>query len=155
MNNTDFRKMKSEEIEKIIYNFEEANLKAENIFKDSSNKYIVLLTPLYQRLSSKDIKDIITLQSESLSIRAQIQSDIFKYMNHLSKAYNDIRKAEGERTEYYLTNFGVKTSNGDKTSLINRDLRAHKNRCELIEAYLEFLRDCKYNIDQIQFSIKN
>ena len=53
------------------------------------------------------------------------------------------------------TGFGIKTNLGEKGILIDGHL-AENDRCiELIESYIEFLRDTVRNLESLGFSIKN
>ena len=45
------------------------NDKAEDLFKKERDKWSIELNPLYSKLSNKNAKDIISIQSDCLSIR--------------------------------------------------------------------------------------
>ena len=131
------------------------NDKAEDIFKRERDKWSNLLSPLYSKLSNKDKKDIVELQSESLAIREQLQQSISYHSSQLSKANVTYKNAFGDRLEFYMTGFGIKTASSEKTKMVDRDLAEAKRRTELLEVHIDFLRECRYSCDQIGYAIKN
>ena len=56
---------------------------------------------------------------------------------------------------FYATGFGVKTNMGEKAILIDAHLAENDRSLELIESYIEFLRDTVKNLESFSYSIKN
>lgn len=151
----DLKKAKREDLEIIMVKVEEANKKLEEFFENERSQWREMLTPLYKTLAKKEPKSAIELQAETLSLRQKIQEDITVYMNRLTREISKFRKAKADRFEYYFHGFGLKTASSEKTIMVERDLAEKKRNVELLESHIEFLRECRYNCDQIQYSVKN
>lgn len=136
-------------------NMNSINDKYEALLKDERKKWSDLLNPLFIKLGSKNIKDVVTIQADCLSIREQIQQSIAYHSNKLSKAQVDFKNANGDRFEFYFHGFGLKTNTGDKVKLVDRDLAEAKRRNELLEVHIDFLRECRVSCDQIGYAVKN
>ena len=132
-----------------------ANDQADIMFRDQREVWSNTLTPLYKKLSTREPKIIMDAQSECLAIRSRLQDDISKHTSQLTKAYVSYKNAFGDRMEYYMTGFGVKTSSSEKVKMVDRDLAEAKRRVELLETHIEFLKECRYSCDQVGYSIKN
>lgn len=113
------------------------------------------MKPLFARLNTGDIMQIPELQASVLKIRQELQDDISVYLNRLSKENVKYRKCEGDRLEYYITGFSIKSASSEKTKMINRDLAEKKRGIEILETHIEHLRDYKYACDQIMYAVKN
>jgi len=100
-------------------------------------------------------KEIVQLQSESLS-QKQILTDEIKYMSYeLFKFKPILKKQRKLKTEFYLTKYPIKTQGKDKLYLIEHDLSLYDQRIDIYDTHLDFLRDCSENFKQINYAIKN
>jgi hypothetical protein len=151
----DLKRAKREELERIMIKVEEANKKLEDYFEIERKKWQDMLDPLYAILSTKDPRSAVELQADTLSLRQKLQEDITIYMNRLAREMSKFRKSKADRFEYYMTGYGIKTASSEKTVMVERDLAEKKRNVELLESHIEFLRECRYNCDQIQYSVKN
>ncbi len=131
------------------------NEKLDVFFTNQRELWTALLTPLFHQIGTREPKVIMEAQSESLAIRSRIQSDISKYSSELSKAYVSFNNAFGDRMEYYMTGFGVKTASSEKVKMVDRDLAEAKRKTELLEIHIDFLRESRKICDNLGFSIKN
>ncbi len=151
----DLKRANYEQIIDLNSNLCFSNDKAEILFTEEREKWSEVLTPLYKKLSDRNIKEIIFLQSDCLSIREQLQVSISSYSNKLSKAYVSFKNSFGDRMEFYMTGFGVKTANTERVKMIDRDLAEVRRRVELLETHIDFLKECRYSCDQVQYAVKN
>jgi hypothetical protein len=145
----------AQQIVNMNVNMNTKNDKAEELFKNEREKWSKLLTPLYGRLGTKNVRDIVSIQSDCLSIREQIQQSISYHSNQLSKARVALRNATGDRFEFYYHGFGMKTNTSEKTKMVDRDLAEAERRNELLEVHIDFLRECRVSCDQIGYAVKN
>jgi phosphoribosylpyrophosphate synthetase len=69
----------------------------------------------------------------------------------------EIRKEclKKEKFIWYATGFGVKTNVGEKTLLIDAHVSESQRNIELIENYIEFMRQCNKNLESFQYTMKN
>lgn len=151
----DLKKATSAQIDNYILECEEHNNKMEVLFDNQRHKIGEELTPLFAILGSKNYKDFIELQASSLALRQTIQEQIIYYMQKLSKANANFKVANGNRQEYYSTGYGLKITDGLKNKLVDRDLSERERTIELFQSHIEYLRECRYSCDQIQFAVKN
>ena len=139
----DLRKATPVQIEKYINELDEYNNKMEDFLDSQRTKFDKEIKDLFIILASKNYKDFLDLQSKSF------------YMQKLTKSNSLYKKTFGERTEYYLTGFGIKTSDSIKTKLIERDMCEKNRNVKLLENHIEHLRECRNECDQIGYAIKN
>jgi hypothetical protein len=151
----DLKKANDVQINNMNKNMNDKNNKAEDLFSNEREKWSVLLNPIYVKIGQRNPSDYVVVDSERLSIRAQLQESISYHSNQLSKAMVSYKNAYGERMEFYMHGFGIKVNTGEKTKLVDRDLAEAKRRCELLEVHIEFLRECRVSCDQIGFALKN
>lgn len=148
-----------EEIERIT-KAKETNDKLEEFFNDKRADWNKNVEPLFKVLSTdlsnpSNSKSILEAQSIALSFRQQINEQINFFLNKRSKETTKIKKLRQEKFVFYATGFGIKTNLGEKGILIDGHI-AENDRCiELIESYIEFLRDTVRNLESLGFSIKN
>lgn len=143
------------ELQTHIEEKEKSNIKITEFFTKERAEWSNELTPLYKTLAYRDMNKIVDLQAETLSLRHRIQDKISEYMSSLSKQNTYYKTSAADRTQYYLTGFGIKTSSTEKKEFVNRDLAQDKSGLELMETHIEFLRECRYNCDQIGYAVKN
>ena len=127
----------------------------EDFLDSQRTKFDKEIKDLFIILASKNYKDFLDLQSKSLALRQSLQESITFYMQKLTKSNSLYKKTFGERTEYYLTGFGIKTSDSIKTKLIERDMCEKNRNVKLLENHIEHLRECRNECDQIGYAIKN
>jgi threonine synthase len=138
----------------------ETNDKLEEFFNDKRAEWNKNVEPLFKVLSMdlsnpSNSKNILEAQSIALSFRQQINEQINFFLNKRSKETTKIKKLRQEKFVFYATGFGIKTNLGEKGILIDGHI-AENDRCiELIESYIEFLRDTVRNLESLGFSIKN
>ena len=152
-----------------IYNEEEigrigkvkdTNDKLEIFFTDKRAEWNTNIDPLFKVLSldlsnPTSGKELMNAQSLALSNRQQINEQINFFLNKRSKESSKIKKLKQDKFIFYATGFGVKTNLGEKGILIDGHL-AENDRCmELIESYIEFLRETNRNLESFSYSIKN
>ena len=148
-----------EEIDRIT-KAKETNDKLEEFFNDKRAEWNKNVEPLFKVLATdfsnpSNSKSILEAQSIALSFRQQINEQINFFLNKRSKETTKIKKLRQEKFVFYATGFGIKTNLGEKGILIDGHI-AENDRCiELIESYIEFLRDTVRNLESLGFSIKN
>ncbi len=148
-----------EEIER-INKAKETNDKLEEFFNDKRAEWNKNVDPLFAIIKidltqSQSSQKIMEAQSIALSYRQQISEQINFFLNKRSKETTKIKKLRQDKFLFYATGFGVKTNLGEKGILIDGHL-AENDRCmELIETYIEFLRDTNKNLESLSYSIKN
>ena len=143
-----------------INKVKETNDKLEEFFNDKRSEWNKNVEPLFKVLTvdlsnPSNSKHILEAQSYALSYRQQINEQINFFLNKRSKETTKIKKLRQDKFIFYATGFGVKTNLGEKGILIDGHL-AENDRClELIESYIEFLRDSVKNLESLSYSIKN
>lgn len=148
-----------EEIER-IRKTKETNDKLEEFFNDKRSEWNKTVEPLFKVLSldlsnPSNSKDLLDAQALALTHRQQIYEQINFFLNKRSRETTKIKKLRQDKFVFYATGFGIKTNLGEKGILIDGHI-AENDRCmELIESYIEFLRDTVKNLESFSYSIKN
>ncbi len=148
-----------EEIDR-INKAKDTNDKLEEFFNDKRAEWNKNVEPLFKVLitdlsNPSNSKSILEAQSYALSYRQQINEQINFFLNKRSKETTKIKKLRQDKFIFYATGFGIKTNLGEKGILIDGHI-AENDRClELIESYIEFLRDTVRNLESLSYSIKN
>lgn len=148
-----------EELDRIS-KVKDTNDKLEEFFNDKRTDWNKNVEPLFKVLTTdlsnpSNSKVILEAQSYALSYRQQINEQINFFLNKRSKETTKIKKIRQDKFIFYATGFGIKTNLGEKGILIDAHL-AENDRClELIESYIEFLRDTVRNLESLSYSIKN
>ena len=148
-----------EEIDRIT-KVKETNDKLEDFFNDKRTEWNKNVEPLFKVLmvdlsNPSNSKEILNAQSLALTFRQQIYEQINFFLNKRSKETTKFKKLRQEKFIFYATGFGIKTNLGEKGILIDGHI-AENDRCiELIESYIEFLRDSIRNLESLSYSIKN
>jgi hypothetical protein len=148
-----------EEVER-INKVKETNDKLEEFFNDKRNEWNNAVEPLFKVLSidlsqSVSSTKILDAQSLALSYRQKINEQINFFLNKRSKETTKIKKLRQDKFIFYATGFGVKTNLGEKGILIDGHLAENDRSIELIESYIEYLRDTIKNLESFGYSIKN
>ena len=110
---------------------------------------------MYDASLTANSKNLLEAQSIALSFRQQINEQINFFLNKRSKETTKIKKLRQEKFVFYATGFGIKTNLGEKGILIDGHIAENDRSIELIESYIEFLRETVRNLESFGFSIKN
>ena len=148
-----------EEIDR-INKVKDTNDKLEEFFNDKRAEWNKNVEPLFKIIrvdltNPTSAKDIMEAQSLALSYRQGINEQINFFLNKRSKETIKIKTIRQDKFVFYATGFGVKTNLGEKGILIDGHLAENDRTIELIESYIEFLRDTVKNLESLGFSIKN
>jgi hypothetical protein len=138
----------------------ETNDKLEEFFNEKRSEWNKNVEPLFKVLSidlsnPSNSKQLLDAQSIALSFRQQINEQINFFLNKRSKETTKIKKLRQDKFIFYATGFGIKTNLGEKGILIDGHLAENDRSMELIESYIEYLRDTVRNLESFGFSIKN
>ena len=148
-----------EEVDR-INKVKETNDKLEDFFNGKRAEWNGNVEPLFKIIAidltkSTSTKDILDCQSLALTFRHQINDQINFFLNKRSKETTKIKRLRQDKFLFYATGFGVKTNLGEKGILIDGHLAENDRSLELIESYIEFLRDTVKNLESLSYSIKN
>jgi hypothetical protein len=138
----------------------ETNERLENFFQGKRESWNENMNELFKVLSldptnPSNTKKILDMQSISLVYRQDINDQINLFLNKRSKESVKLKGLKQEKFLFYATGFGVKTNMGEKTLLIEGHIAQNQRSMELIESYIEFLRNTVKNLDSFGYSIKN
>jgi hypothetical protein len=148
-----------EEIDR-IKKVQETNEKMEDFFNDKRKSWNEQVTPLFKVLSTdlnnpSNARLLLDAQANALTNRQQINEEINLFLSKRSRETTKIKKLRQDKFIFYATGFGVKTNLGEKGILIDGHLAENDRTLELIESYIEFLRDTVKNLESFGYSIKN
>lgn len=148
-----------EEIDR-IKKVKETNERLEEFFENKRKEWNDTVSPLFEVLSfnldtPSDSKKILDAQSLALSYRQNINDQISLFLTKRSKETTKIKKLKQDKFIFYATGFGIKTNLGEKSILIDGHLSENDRTLELIESYIDFLRDTVKNLETFGYSIKN
>ena len=142
-----------------INKIKETNDRLEQFFQDKRAEWNKMIEPLYQvlkfEITSESSKKIMETQSLCLSYRQMITEQISVFLDKRSKQEVKLKRLKQDKFIWYATSFGVKTNMGEKTLLIEAHVAEEQRNVELIENYIEFLRQSNKNLESLQFTIKN
>lgn len=112
--------------------------------------------PRRRELSSTNTAKIVEEESLCLSYRSDINNEISKYLNKLSKANVTLKEAEHDKTIFYVSGAsGFKLSATQAKIMVESVVAENKRNCELIESYIEFLRGILKDLETFAFTVKN
>jgi threonine synthase len=148
-----------EEVER-INKVKDTNDKMEEFFNEKRAEWNKIVDPLFKVLAldlsnPSSSKSILEAQSLALSYRQQINEQINYFLNKRSKEITKVKKIRQDKFIFYATGFGIKTNLGEKSILIDAHLAENDRGIELIESYIEFLRDTVKNLESLSYSVKN
>lgn len=148
-----------EEVDR-IKKVQETNEKMEDFFNDKRKTWNELVTPLFKVLSTdlsnpSNARHLLDAQANVLTHRQQISEEINVFLSKRSRETTKIKKLRQDKFIFYATGFGIKTNLGEKGILIDGHLAENDRTIELIESYIEFLRDSVRNLESFGYSIKN
>jgi len=148
-----------EEVDR-INKVKDTNDKLEDFFNGKRGEWNKIVEPLFKVLTTdlsnpSNSKHILEAQSLALTHRQQINEQINFFLNKRSKETTKIKKLRQDKFVFYATGFGIKTNLGEKGILIDGHLAENDRSLELIESYIELLRDTVRNLESLSYSIKN
>lgn len=148
-----------EEIDR-INKCRETNDKLEEFFSEKRTEWNKNVDPLFKVLTvdlsnPSNSKEILNAQSLALSYRQGINEQINYFLNRRSRETVKIKKLRQDKFVFYATGFGIKTNLGEKAILIDAHVAENDRSLELIESYIEYLRDSVRNLESLSYSIKN
>jgi len=147
-----------EEIER-INKLKDTNDKLESFFTEKRENWKKQIEPLFEtikiEINIQNFKKIIETQSLCLSYRQIITEEISAFLDRRSKQDVKLKRIKQDKFIWYATSFGVKTNMGEKTLLIEAHVAEEQRNVELIENYIEYLRQTNKNLESLQFTIKN
>ncbi len=148
-----------EEVER-IGKVKETNDKLEEFFNGKRSDWNKLVEPLFKIIAvdltkNTSTQQILDCQSIALTYRQQLNEQINFFLNKRSKETTKIKRLRQDKFLFYATGFGVKTNLGEKGILIDGHLAENDRSLELIESYIEFLRDTVKNLESLSYSVKN
>jgi hypothetical protein len=148
-----------EELDRIA-KAKETNDKLEEFFNEKRTEWNKQIEPLFSVIKidltqSTSANKILEAQALALTFRQQIVEQINFFLNKRSRETTKIKRLRQDKFIFYATGFGIKTNLGEKGILIDGHLAENDRILELIESYIEFLRDTTKNLESLGYSIKN
>ena len=147
-----------EEIDRINKS-KEINDKLEDYFNQRREEWNNNLNPLFEvlkmSLTAENSQKIMEAQSFALSYRQALNEQISFFLNKRSKEEVKNKKIKQDKFVFYATGFGLKTSLGEKSILIDAHLAENDRNIFLIENYVEFLRSSSKNLESFGYTVKN
>ncbi len=147
-----------EELDKIS-RLKETNDRLEDFFNTKREEWSKMIQPLFDvlkfEITTKTSQQILDTQALCLSYRQSLTEQISIFLDKRSKQDVKLKRIKQDKFIWYATSFGVKTNMGEKTLLIEAHVSEETRNVELIENYIEFLRQTNKNLESLQFTIKN
>lgn len=147
-----------EEVER-INKIKETNDRLEEFFNGKRSEWSKNIDPLFEvlkiEITTQTSKKIMETQALCLSYRQVINEQISSFLDRRSKQDVKLKRIKQDKFIWYATSFGVKTNMGEKSLLIEAHVAEEQRNVELIENYIEYLRQTNKNLESLQFTIKN
>lgn len=147
-----------EEIDR-INKIKETNDRLEEFFKNKREEWNKNTQPLFDvlkiEINSTNSKKIMDSQSTCLTYRQLLNEQISVFLDKRSKQDVKIKRLKQDKFIWYATSFGVKTNMGEKTVLIEAHVAEENRNINLIENYIEYMRQTSKNLESLQYTIKN
>lgn len=147
-----------EELDRIS-KIKDTNDKLEEFFNSKRIEWSKLIDPLFAvlrlEINSQTSKQIMETQALCLSYRQLLTEQISIFLDRRSKQDVKLKRIKQDKFIWYATSFGVKTNMGEKTLLIEAHVAEEQRNVELIENYIEYLRQTNKNLESLQYTIKN
>jgi hypothetical protein len=103
-----------------------------------------------------DIKKIIEHQAEIISYNQIASEEVKTYALLLSKNNTQVKELIKQRYEFYSTKYQLNVKNDTaKKSLVEADIARIRQRSELLEIHIQFLRDTVSNLESLNYAVKN
>lgn len=131
------------------------NEKLENFIEKKRKLWQDRLNPIFDLLKGTDKLEMIESQALALSYHHQLLDEINNFLNKLTRAYSEKSEFQRDRFLFYSTSFSIKTNKSEKDILLNADTREDTRYIQMLEAYIDYMRDCKAICESIQWIIKN
>lgn len=147
-----------EEIDR-INKIKETNDKLEEFFNEKKEEWTKSVEPLFDVIKSnftlESFSKVVDSQATALSFRQRINEQISFFLNKRSKEEVKLKKVKQDKFMFYALGFGLKTSLGEKNTLIDAHIAENERNIQLIENYIEFLRSTSKNLESLGYTIKN
>lgn len=142
-----------------ISKIKETNDKLEEFFSSKRIEWSKMIEPLFLvlriEINTQTSKQIMETQALCLSYRQLLTEQISIFLDRRSKQDVKLKRIKQDKFIWYATSFGVKTNMGEKTLLIEAHVAEEQRNVELIENYIEYLRQTNKNLESLQYTIKN
>jgi len=103
-----------------------------------------------------DVKKLIEYQAEIISYNQIASDEVKTYALMLSKNNTQIKELIKQRFEFYSTKYQLNVKNDTaKKSLVEADIARIRQRSELLEIHIQFLRDTASNLESLNYAVKN
>lgn len=151
-----YDKPEIDRIEKVIAK----NEAMDNFFKDKREVWSKNIEVLFEVLqfdidNPSTATEIFNAQSLALTYKQRMSDEISVFLNKRTIETANLKKLRQDKFLFYAIGFGIKTNKGEKDILINGHIAQNERTLELIESYIEFLRDSSDNLKTFGYSIKN
>lgn len=145
-----------ERIEKV----KEKNDKMEEFFMDKRAQWNKSSEEIFKIVSidlsaTSSSNSVFEAQAQALTLRQQISDSINYFINKRSRESSSLKKLIQEKNIYYLLGFPVKANSSQMSSLIDGHIAENERTIQIIDSYIDFLRDTSKNLESFGFSIKN
>ena len=154
-------KTMSIEEKKEISDLMDENNKNEIFFENQRIVWSNRLEPIFKKIhrnnfTNDNIANIVDAESELLSHYQNLNDEVRKYTQKLINLKSQITNIVAERRLYYAIGFDYKFTNKSAVDdLIARHTVEHVRKQDMLENYIEFLRDTMSNVDSARYSIKD
>jgi hypothetical protein len=142
-----------------IEKIKETNDKLEEFFNNKRVEWTSNVEPLFEVIKNnfnlESFSKVVEAQSIALSFRQAINEQISFFLNKRSKEEVKLKKVKQDKFIFYALGIGLKTSLGEKNTLIDAHIGENERNIQLIENYVEFLRSTSKNLEALGFTIKN
>jgi len=142
-----------------INKIKETNDKLEEFFNDKREEWTKNVEPLFDVIKSnftlESYSKVIDSQATSLTFRQRVNEQISFFLNKRSKEEVKLKKVKQDKFMFYALGIGLKTSLGEKNTLIDAHISENERNIQLIENYIEFLRSTSKNLESLGYTIKN
>ena len=137
------------------------NNQSEDFFSNKRGEWLdrveeLVSRPRRRELTSANTAKIVEEESLCLSYRSEMNEEISRYLNKLSKANVERKEAEHDKTIFYISGAsGFKLSNTQAKVMVESVCAEKERNCELIESYIDFIRGILKDLETFAFTIKN
>ena len=151
-----YDKSEIDRIEKVIAK----NEAMDNFFKEKRETWTKNIEKLFEVLqfdidNPSTSSEIFNAQALALTYKQKMSDEISVFLNKRTIEVAKLKKLKQDKFLFYAIGFQVKTNKGEKDILINGHIAQNERTMELIESYIEFLRDSSDNLKTFGYSIKN
>ena len=149
-----------EEIERINKSTEK-NKKLEEFFDEKRQRWNDEVEPLFATLTT-DLSNptnsykIFEAQANALTFRQKINEEITSFIIRRGKEDSRLKSLKHEKLIFYTISSPIKASSqADKSLMIEGHIAENQRGIQIIESYIDFLRDTNKVLESFQYSIKN